>query len=64
MVRSRLARYAGGVSEGGEVVCGIWAFECGLIIIVGVIVVIIICGGDGGLVLVLLSGVGINVVRS
>jgi len=66
VVGSGLARYASGVSEGGGAVCGIWAFECGLVVIVVVVVavVVVVCGGDGGLVLALLSGVGVNAVRS
>ena len=67
VVGSGLARYASGVSEGGGAVCGIWAFECGLVVIVVVVVavvVVVVCGGDSGLVLALLSGVGVNAVRS
>jgi len=66
VVGSGLVRYAGGVSEGGGVVCSIWAVKCRLIVIIVIIVavVVIVCRGNGGLVLLLLSGVGVNAVRS
>jgi len=52
------------VGEAGGVLGSIQTCECGLVVVVGVGVVVVVCIGGDGLLLALLSVVGVNVVRS